>query len=148
MRSKQLLDAGIKPSTIANVEHDIGQLVSDEEFDRKTPWHAEQPKNPQQDFEQRTYNRLVGMRVSFSTPRSIGYTALKSLVRITCPYASGHMECAEMKRTGIDLGDQMVPGSASGTSENMRYEWRCPTCKATVSLSMPTNHGINVTPPK
>lgn len=124
MKRQQLLDLGIRPKTIDEMEVDVVQAVLDEEF-RERPVGL----GPGRDYRTRTVDRLVSMGCQWHSDHNTFGTVATRYLQVKCPY------CSEL----------MKVSGCSGNSSELTASYMC-HCGATGQAALPPD-GISFVPP-
>jgi len=129
MKVSEVEKLGLMPKTVADLEVSVGDVITDDEFNMPNI-----RGKPLRDYRNAAIDRLVGLKVAFSSNCNIVFDVLKRFVKVTCPYCG-----AEMKAT-----------EGGGNCHTSSITYVCPKevkCGARVYIST-LNDGVSFTPPK
>lgn len=124
MKISDLESLNLNPNTIDEIEVDIGDVITSDEFNRK-----ESSSKSSVSYRERAIEKLVELKKPFRSNCNIIYEMVKKFIRVTCPYCNSEMK---------------LPGDGSGDVTTMVYT--CHKCSCWVDIALGEN-GISISPP-
>ena len=120
MKVSKLKGLGLRQKTLDEMEIPIADVISTDEFNT--------PRNSK-DYRESAIDRLVDLKVGFTSNCNIVYNLMKRFVGVECPYCGGKMKSST--------------GSGNGMSSSMHYV--CEKCESEVNLTT-FNDGFHAGP--
>lgn len=119
MKVSKLDELGLRPKTLADIEVRVEDVITDDEFNRPGG----------KDYRGAAIDRLVGLRVPFSSNCNIVWDMMKRFVKVECPYCGGNTKAT----------------SGSGNCDTSSTTYVCEKCDSRIVLST-QNDGISLIP--
>ena len=131
MKVSDVLNLGLRKKTLDNMEVNIGDVITSDEFNKPTPIGVRMGTEKSKDYRHSAIERLVDMKVPFHSNQNIVNDLFRVHVSVNCPHC----------------GFKMDIGCCSGSSQGSTINYNCSNegCRTTVHLSTP-HDGFGVTP--
>ena len=130
MKMLEVQKIGLRPKTIAEMEVNIGDIITSDEFNNRLHG-AFLGGEKVKDYRQAAIERLVDMKIPFESNQNIVVEMFRKYVSVTCPHC----------------GSKMDVSCCGGNGDCYHVNYHCTNDKCNTVVNLKTDHnGFGVTP--
>lgn len=131
MKVSEVQKLGLRKKTLDDMEVDIGDVITSDEFNRPTPIGVRLGTDKPKDYRHAAIEKLIDLKVPFHSNQNIVSGLFRTHVNVNCPHCGFRMDFV------------CCGGDSHGSTIN--YNCTNEGCRTTVHLSVP-HDGFGVTP--